>query len=225
MEVGETGAARVSGGGWTSNLTNRLFPAIVFLLVYRPAYVELAQLFSEGAPWLTLLNKSLTTVFVTLILLLFLVRHAPTGKRATRIGQLVAVSGTFAVVLFALNAGTEPRPSLLGIAAVIQLGGLIWTILSLAFLGRSFGIFPEARGLVRSGPYSIVRHPLYLGELTVIFGAMLPVISPVGLTVWLLAAGLQIWRTVHEERALRRAFPQEYAEYAAQTDRLIPLVW
>lgn len=212
-------------GHWLIHLNNRVLPAIVFLLIHRPVYVKLAQLFREGAPWLTLLNRSLTAVFVTLILILFLVRRERTGERSSLRGSVVAVLGTFSVILFALNSGTEPRESLLGIAAAIQLAGLTWTILSLVYLGRSFGILPEARDLVRHGPYRVVRHPLYLGELVMIFGAMLPVISPIGLSVWLFAAAMQIWRTVHEERALKRAFPEAYGEYAAQTRRLIPMVW
>ena len=42
--------------------------------------------------------------------------------------------------------------------------GLIIMVIGLASLGRSFGIMPRARGLVQSGLYRWVRHPIYLGE-------------------------------------------------------------
>ena len=36
--------------------------------------------------------------------------------------------------------------------------------------------------------------------------------------------GLQLWRTVNEERALSRVFP-DYAAYKARTARIVPFVW
>ncbi|MEM9696900.1 MAG: hypothetical protein AAGA56_30470, partial [Myxococcota bacterium] len=41
-------------------------------------------------------------------------------------------------------------------------------ILSLVTLGRSFAVLPSRRGLVRRGPYRLVRHPAYCAELTMV---------------------------------------------------------
>lgn len=206
-------------------VSGRVLPFVLFLLIYRPAFQEIERLYAEGAPTLTLLNKALTLAFIVLILLLFIVRHDPSGPRSTLFGRFVAVAGTFSVALFALVSPVPPRPLLGGIALGIQLIGVTWSLASLVVLGRCFGIFPDVRGLVRRGPYRLVRHPLYLGELVALFGALLPGISVAGFAVWALAAALQIWRTVWEERALRAAFPQQYPAYATRTRRLIPFLW
>jgi protein-S-isoprenylcysteine O-methyltransferase Ste14 len=105
---------------------------------------------------------------------------------------------------------------------VLLIAGLAFAIGSVAVLGRCFGILPDVRGLVTRGPYRLVRHPLYLGELTAVLGVVLGSREPVwaGLT-WLLCVGLQLVRTGYEERNIRAEFP-EYDEYAARTKRLIP---
>lgn len=206
-------------------LLDRIVPVLIFLAIYAPSFGALAEMYREGAPWIELANKTLTVLFLLLLLILFVVRFEPTGKRSSLLGKLIAIAGTFGVGLFALNADAEVRPALMGIGAVIQLFGLVWAVTSLAYLGRSFGIFPEARGLVRKGPYRIVRHPLYFGELVVFLGAFLAEISPTAIVLWLMIAGLQVWRTVHEERVLKRAFPEQYTSYAAQTKRMVPFVW
>jgi protein-S-isoprenylcysteine O-methyltransferase Ste14 len=82
-------------------------------------------------------------------------------------------------------------------------------------------VLPDARKLVTHGPYRVVRHPVYLGEL-VIAGAFL-IASPSTWNVAVAAAFVvaQIYRMGLEERALAAEFP-EYAAYAASTPRVLP---
>jgi len=103
--------------------------------------------------------------------------------------------------------------------AVLSCGFVLASVLT---LGTCFGVLPEARGLVTRGPYKLVRHPVYLGELGVCAG--LAIGAP---TVWnfcaaALVLAAQFVRMRLEERALAREFP-EYASYAARTPRLLPL--
>jgi protein-S-isoprenylcysteine O-methyltransferase Ste14 len=98
----------------------------------------------------------------------------------------------------------------------------VFAIASVAVLGRCFGVLPDVRGLVTRGPYRLVRHPLYLGELTAGLGIVLGASGRLpALAAWVLCVGLQLTRTAYEERALRAEFP-EYGPYAERTRRLIP---
>ena len=102
--------------------------------------------------------------------------------------------------------------------------GTLFTIWSLAILGRCIGIFPEVRGLVLRGPYRLVRHPVYLGEIVAALGILLT--RPHLLTLALLTAFIvfQYWRTVFEERALATAFPLDYPAYRERVPRMFPLL-
>ncbi len=99
----------------------------------------------------------------------------------------------------------------------------VWLFVSVLALGRCFGILPEARGLVTRGPYRVVRHPVYLGEIGALAG--LAVASSEAWTVAMVAlfTAAQAIRMRLEERVLSTAFP-EYVAYAAVTPRLIPRV-
>jgi protein-S-isoprenylcysteine O-methyltransferase Ste14 len=104
---------------------------------------------------------------------------------------------------------------------LLTLVSCVWLLVAVVALGRCFGVLPEARGLVTSGPYGRVRHPVYLGELGAAAGLVLaaPTAWNLGVVVAFFAA--QAVRMRLEEQALAAEFP-EYAAYAAQTPRLVP---
>ena len=106
-------------------------------------------------------------------------------------------------------------------ADVLTVVACLWQLVAVLALGRCFGILPEARGLVTRGPYRLVRHPVYLGELGACAGLLLG--AP---TTWnvVCATGFGLFQAIRmrlEEQALAAQFP-EYATYAASTPRLLP---
>ncbi len=115
---------------------------------------------------------------------------------------------------------------------VIEWAGLLLTVAGLAFaiwarlhLGRNWSVeirIGQDHELVRSGPYAIVRHPLYSGFLLGTAGTALALGYVSGLvSVFLIFA---IWRRKIrlEETLLRQQFPEEYERYGRQVGRLIP---
>jgi protein-S-isoprenylcysteine O-methyltransferase Ste14 len=100
--------------------------------------------------------------------------------------------------------------------------GYALVLWSLLVLGSRFGIAPADRGLVAHGPYSFVRHPMYLGELVLRLALVSTSPQP------FLAAGLflalvviQIMRAIREERIIAG-----YPDYSVRVRfRLIPGVW
>jgi protein-S-isoprenylcysteine O-methyltransferase Ste14 len=78
--------------------------------------------------------------------------------------------------------------------------------------------------LVRSGPYRVVRHPIYSGLLLAILGSALA--TGPGLLVAAVAAGAYFIASLRVEEAdMAAAFPDTYPEYARHTKRLIPFVY
>lgn len=76
-----------------------------------------------------------------------------------------------------------------------------------------------------TGPYRLVRHPLYSGSVLLWLAAPPALGSFVALPVFALLIPLIIFRLLNEEEILRRDLPG-YSEYCRRTRcRLIPFVW
>jgi protein-S-isoprenylcysteine O-methyltransferase Ste14 len=102
--------------------------------------------------------------------------------------------------------------------------GAFLSLASLLSLGRSFGILPAWRRLVRRGPYHLVRHPMYLSYLLADVGYNLQEWN-YG-TVLLVLAGWAslVYRINAEERVLSQ--DAEWPTYAAAVPyRLLPGLW
>lgn len=109
-------------------------------------------------------------------------------------------------------------------AAGLFLAGGVGAALSLASLGRSFGVFPAVREVVVRGPFAWVRHPAYACELLMIYACVLARPSLVAAGVGVLATGLVIARVrVEEELLLMEPMYDAYAERVRF--RLWPLLW
>jgi hypothetical protein len=102
--------------------------------------------------------------------------------------------------------------------------GLILVVVAKVTLGRSFGVLPANRGVVASGVYGWVRHPIYAGYLLSDVGFLCA--HPLGWNVLVLggSALAQVWRLLLEERTL--ATDPQYASYLQRVKwRLLPIVF
>lgn len=102
--------------------------------------------------------------------------------------------------------------------SLIVLGNAIdvWGYL---ILRRSFSIVPEARQLVTGGPYRLIRHPVYFGQLLAQAGIYLCFAAFHGGWVLFYAGfvAIQLYRSKLEERVLTDAFADEYKHFKAQS--------
>lgn len=162
--------------------------------------------------------------FSCLIAVLFLIRRQPLRKADSVIPRIIAIWGAFLLptCLSMLDATTTGALRLIG--TNLSLIGLILAVLSLARLGRSFSIMPEARRLVTSGPYAIVRHPLYAAELLAAFGVLLQKLSVVSVAIYAVHVAMMIQRMSYEEAVLTEQFP-DYQNYRRRVARLIPFIY
>ena len=90
-----------------------------------------------------------------------------------------------------------------------------FTVWGLWSLRSSFSITVEARRLVQSGAYRLVRHPVYLGEMLTAAAVAMWRASAANAVVLGLFIAIQFLRARWEEEKLARAFP-EYGTYAAR---------
>ncbi len=83
---------------------------------------------------------------------------------------------------------------------------------------------PTEGGLITSGPYRFVRHPIYAAVLFFLWAGALSHLSPVNAALAALASGGLAVRALAEEQLVVRRYP-EYTAYAARTKRFIPFLF
>jgi protein-S-isoprenylcysteine O-methyltransferase Ste14 len=137
---------------------------------------------------------------------------------------VAALLGTYLGVGIVLLPPRDVAPAWLVVSDLMIVGGMAFASYAIAFLGRSFSLMPEARALVTGGPYSHIRHPLYVGEELAVMGAAIQYISPLALVLLALQICCQLYRMHCEETVLEETFPA-YGEYRAVTARLIPGIY
>jgi protein-S-isoprenylcysteine O-methyltransferase Ste14 len=83
----------------------------------------------------------------------------------------------------------------------------------------------EGQTVISTGPYAVVRHPMYAGVLPLLIGTSLALGSWWGLATLILFMPALIWRLLDEERFLHKNLPG-YTEYTLKVRyRLVPFVW
>ena len=212
-----------------------LMPAYLFALMGLISVMTLIAMVQAGpnddprgpaAGWLHLGHQALTAAFSVLVCWLFLIRRPSTQSRGAGgwVSDAAAVGGTVVVLGISQAPRTVENLMVIAAAEVLMTLGLVIMVIGLASLGRSFGIMPRARGLVQSGLYRWIRHPIYLGEFLVFAGILILAISPLTLVIYGVFVALQVYRLLMEERTLSEAYPQ-YSQYCARTARLLPGVY
>jgi len=182
---------------------------------------------ADLASGLFLLNRILTIFFSGAIAAIYVIRRPALAGRHDIPAFVAAMYASF------LPLSMRPVASLFGLAAPgVSLAQLVvsstmiaigaaFSLYAVGYLRLNFSILPEARSLTTSGPYRLVRHPVYLGEIISAVGIAL--LIPSWLSFLLLASFIaaQWIRTSFEETLLRQTIPS-YEAYAARTRRLIP---
>lgn len=129
---------------------------------------------------------------------------------------------------FALALLWLARPGPLSLAAglpVVAAGQLLRLWAASHIGGHARGRRPRAPRLVQSGPYALLRHPLYAGNALLCAGFLLmaragwPWFPPAFGMVFIAQYALFVRR---EERLLRAAFGPEWADYSARAGRWWP---
>jgi len=156
----------------------------------------------------------------------FGVKEGRGSLRRIPLNGLTALS--VVVVLRVLRGGSLAvhSPVLGAIGAVVFASGIALAIWARVQLGRNWGMPMTEKAepeLVTSGPYTLVRHPVYTGLLTALLGTAL-VTNLLGLVIVAILCGYFYYCASVEEKNLTAVFPTAYPAYRDSTKMLIPFV-
>lgn len=191
--------------------------------------------------WLFVGTLSVSSALVTIYMVLFdqqllesRLRAGPTAE-ATRAQRVIVSVGLFvfvvAVVIMVLDhrfGWSPPVPAYLSILgdAFGLLGIFIYfLVIRENRYAASTVKVTEHQSIVSTGPYAIVRHPMYTGAILVCVGMPLALGSWWGLLFTPLFIAWFAWRLLNEEAFLRTNLPG-YKDYTRKVRyRLAPHIW
>lgn len=143
-----------------------------------------------------------------------------------RVALIVVIAAIVRLNLRGSGSVTLSGPALAGIGLALWVAGLGLAVWARLYIGRNWGMPMTRREepeLVTSGPYRLIRHPIYTGIITALAGTALA-ISLWGLIVVAVFAGFFVFSAAREERFLAGEFPGAYPAYQARTKMLFPFL-
>lgn len=208
------GLASPRGLAFNARLLDRIEQVLIlamWALLVRRVFGALASGQNPDA-WLLLVSETAVVVFTMI--------RRPTEAISLEFGDwLLAITATAAPLL--IRPGADLLPALRPLGVTLVLTGTIVQAWAKFALNRSFGIAPANRGIKISGPYRLVRHPMYAGYLLVHVGVLLLMGSWGNAAIYAIGWAAQIRRLLAEERLL--GADPAYQAYAARVRwRLLP---
>lgn len=193
-----------------------------------PAAIEEASLFL------------LTFLWLAFALIFFLGRHGAAPKlKTTARGNFSRIGFILQILAYALVYAVErpyftpfvpmSRPVegiVAGIASAIGIASILFCYASMRALGKQWSLIARVvsgHELIQSGPFAVVRNPIYLamfglllqaGIVVSIWQAMLPAILIFVIGTWI--------RIREEEKVLRKEFGAKFEDYARRVPAFIP---
>lgn len=165
--------------------------------------------------WLLLLAEGCVVFFV-------LFRRATTEISLRPLDWALGFGGTLAAMLVISPSDTPLAP--IAFCGLLIVAGIAFQLYAKFTLRRSFGVVAANRGVKVSGPYRLVRHPMYAGYTLTHLGFLLSGPNWWNLGVYGLALALNIARILAEERVLM-ADPAYQDMSRTVRYRLVPYVF
>src|SRR5207249_10817982 len=200
---------------WRDLIFSRLLPSLFFSLFLSRQLILLAGSLHgirQPSDLLFLVQQLLALAYFTMLVVLYAVRLPQRGTDRRLAVIFIAFTGTFAAISASFLPGGSRREGLILFGDILATAALASSVWGPAYLRRSFSIVPHARRLVTGGPYSLSRHPVYLGEIATAIGVNLATagwLSGLAIVYFVVCELLRIrW----QERILALTYPNENPE-------------
>src|SRR5579862_5530428 len=164
--------------------------------------------------------------------------HTKTTKRLEPAGSRIVRVFVFLIAIVLLSTTRIPLHSLylqlwsvgfwpFWLGAVVAIAGLLFAVWAREHLGSNWSrsvTIKQGHELITTGPYAVVRHPIYTGILAGFLGMAIAISQVRGFIVVVLIF-VVFWAKLRmEEEWMRSQFGDTYATYARQTAALVPYV-
>ena len=140
------------------------------------------------------------------------------------IRRRILISAILFGLMIARDVAYGPKPhDLFNLRDPLTVLGVLLVGGGLALRSWAAGILHKNAELTTTGPYGLIRNPLYVGSFLMMFGFCTLIGDPVNF-LFILGPVLLIYvvKVRQEERLLATRFPQEWARYAKSTPRFFP---
>jgi protein-S-isoprenylcysteine O-methyltransferase Ste14 len=113
------------------------------------------------------------------------------------------------------------------IGAIVTAAGLLFAVWAREHLGTNWSrsvTIKQDHQLIVSGPYGLVRHPIYTGMLLGFLGMAIAIAQVRAVNALVLVMGVLWLKLRMEEQWMRAQFGPQYEAYARRTAALVPFV-
>jgi protein-S-isoprenylcysteine O-methyltransferase Ste14 len=151
-------------------------------------------------------------------------KHGSRSLRSRPPGVGIVLVGFLLIRVIGVGSLAVHSPALEAVGVVLFLSGLALAVWARMYLGRNWGMPMTQKDepeLVTSGPYHLVRHPIYSGILLAFLGTSLA--TNLYLLIAVVVIGIYfIYSAKVEEKNMTTTFPNTYPSYRMRTKMLIP---
>jgi protein-S-isoprenylcysteine O-methyltransferase Ste14 len=224
-----------------SLLNMKAFAGLLFLSVAMAALLFiLVGTFDYWQEWVFLAVYFASSVAITLYLvkkdpklLARRMRGGPMAEKEPAQKIIMALTSLGFIGLFVI-AALDHRFAWSHMPPSVALAGdglmlLGWLAIFFVFKENTFAAstieLASDQKVISSGPYALVRHPMYAGGLVMLFGIPVALGSWWGVLVFVAIVPALIWRLFDEEKFLAKNLPGYVAYQEKVRYRLIPRVW
>jgi protein-S-isoprenylcysteine O-methyltransferase Ste14 len=152
----------------------------------------------------------------------------PEQRNIISLGYSIFIIGFLAIGYDLHQNGLNQVPFLVVLAADagVFLGYclILWVFKENSYAARIIEV-EDNQKVITTGPYSIIRHPMYLGTIVMYLLTPIALGSLWALPIFLLFIPLIVWRILNEEKVLLRDLPDYYEYCQRRRYRLLPHVW